>query len=169
MVGPVSANMDILLSRGVAPALVCCGALLLDSGAHIGVVKKMGDALQHRSQGVLRAIGCCPKGKNNAWFASHPLHALTTPQACVYVYVLGLSGAVNLSGKKSTITSVDPHHDAVCLVEGRTWGVELGALATLLGALAPIVPGVAIVANGGEVAKLEVWSQYEQTEECCAK
>ena len=57
---------------------------------------------------------------------------------------------------------LEPHHSHFVLVRGHSWGDETPVMLQLVAALAAAQPSVAVVINGGSIAKLEVLGHVRQ-------
>src|SRR6266487_2671950 len=121
------AHLETLFADGVTPVAVELGALIIDGGTQSGVMAMMGEAVAARP-GTCQLLGMAPEGK-----IAHP----------------ELSDA----SARSDGTPLEPNHSHFVLVESNEWGGETGKMLEL--ARAFNAPTVAILVNGGEIARKE--------------
>jgi len=121
------AHLATLFADGVTPVAAQLGALIIDGGTQSGVMAMMGEAVAARP-GTCQLLGVAPKGK------------ITNPE---------IAGASKISDG----ASLEPNHSHFVLVESNRWGGETAMMLEL--ARAFNAPTVAILVNGGEIARKE--------------
>ena len=116
-----------LFSRGIARAAADAEALIIDGGTQAGIMLIMGQSIADRGR-KSSLLGVAPAGK------------VTYP------------GGPTVAGNDSA--PLDPNHSHFVLVDGNEWGCETETLFELAAAFN--VPVLAIVVNGGAIAKDEL-------------
>ena len=132
----VHPDLDRLFSRGIAQVATSTRALIIDGGTHAGVMASMGQAVAEQ-QRRSTLLGVAPAG------------VVTYP---------GKSSA--MSGSESV--PLDPNHSHFVLVETDKWGGETETMYELAKALSADRPSVAVLINGGSIAKSEVLHNVRQ-------
>ena len=123
----LTARLTQLLSRGIARAAADAEALIIDGGTQAGVMQIMGQSIADRGR-KSSLLGVAPAGK------------VTYP------------GGPPITGNGSA--PLDPNHSHFVLVDGKEWGSETETLFELAAAFK--VPVLAILVNGGDIAKDEL-------------
>lgn len=123
---------DLMRLRAVfvkvlAPLAEKLGAIVADGGTDAGVMQMMGQA-RAQTAATFPLIGVAPIGK------------------------VALPNQV----PSSETTALEPHHTHFVLVPGSDWGDESPWLAQIASVLANGAPSVALLVNGGEIAKKDV-------------
>lgn len=116
-----------LLEEGVAQAIGRKRVAVLDGGTQTGVAQMMGEG-RARAKATFPLIGICPEAE------------VTWP------------GGPTASGRHL----LDPHHTHFVLTSGERWGDETPYLFALAEALAADAPSLALLINGGAIAKREI-------------
>ena len=111
----------------LAPLAEKLGAIVADGGTDAGVMQMMGQA-RAQTGATFPLIGVAPIGK------------------------IALPDQV----PSSETTALEPHHTHFVLVPGSDWGDESPWLAQIASVLANGAPTVAVLVNGGEIAKKDV-------------
>ena len=125
-----------LFTRGIAQVAVSTGALIIDGGTQAGVMAIMGQAVadqQRRST----LLGVAPAG------------VVTYP---------GKSTGRN----SNESVPLEPNHSHFVLVETDKWGGETETMYELAKRLSAGRPSVAVLINGGSIAKSEVLHNVSQ-------
>ncbi len=130
------AGMAHLLTRGIVRAVVEMGALIIDGGTRAGVMEMVGLSVAEHGYAAM-VLGVSPEA-----LVTHP--ALPTHAAT------------------STDILLDPNHSHFVLVETDTWGGETTTMYNLAAALALECPSVAVLINGGPIARDEVLYNVRQ-------
>ena len=123
----LTSRLTQLFSRGIARAAADAEALIIDGGTQAGVMQIMGQSIADR-------------GRKSSLLGE------------------GLPGKVTYPGSPSVESSgrvpLDPNHSHFLLVDGNEWGSETETLFELASAFN--VPVLAILVNGGDIAKDEL-------------
>jgi len=130
-------NLENLFTHGIAHLAVTRKALIIDGGTQAGVMELMGKGVaeqQHRSP----LLGVSPEGV--VTYPGKSLHA-TVDQECV---------------------PLDPNHSHFVLVQTNEWGGETETMYQLAQLYAQSCPSVAMVVNGGSIAKKEILYNVRQ-------
>jgi hypothetical protein len=125
-----------LFSRGIACAAANCGAMIIDGGTEIGVMRMMGQGVFDRGRKSV-LLGVVPSGK------------VTYP-----------SGPPK--GSIEDCAPLDPNHSHFVLVKSDKWGGETETMFELAKVLAEKVPVITLLVNGGDVAREEVLLSVRQ-------
>jgi hypothetical protein len=125
-----------LFSWGIAPAAARLGAGIIDGGTQAGVMAIMGQGVADRGRKSV-PLGVVPAGK------------ITYPGG-------------QIEGSVGDGIPLDPNHSHFVLVESNEWGGETETMFQLAQALAEATPTVAVLANGGTIAKEETWRSVRQ-------
>ncbi|HEX8087904.1 MAG TPA: hypothetical protein VF762_03580, partial [Blastocatellia bacterium] len=128
----VAQRLAQLFGRGVARAAADADAVIIDGGTQSGVMAMMGEGVAGRGY-KSQLVGVAPAG------------IVTYP-----------------GGPASAGAQLEPNHSHFVLVEGDIWGSETSTMFNLGKALMGKVPGVAVLAGGGPVAKDEVLRAIRQ-------
>ena len=152
-------TLEEMLSRGVLPAAVSLGAALLDDGTDAGLVHLIQRALVSRTPSVLRVIGVArqrtsPPTRKPPSSAYN--HALRSHWPCLCPLPLCAVATNTSAARNSHLPMLSSCHDGVVLTPTKKPGSQLGTLACMLTAMAHNVPGIAVLANGGPLAKTMV-------------
>lgn len=123
-------QLEQLFSRGIARAAVDVQAVIIDGGTHSGVMSLMGQGVADRGR-LSPLIGVAPAPK------------VTYPGGPAEGSIEG--GA-----------ALDPNHSHFVLVETPEWGDEAGVMYGLAEELSQNGAAIAVLVNGGPVAKGEV-------------
>jgi hypothetical protein len=123
----LTSRLTQLFSRGIARAAADAEALIIDGGTQAGVMQIMGQSIADRGRKT-SLVGVAPAGK------------VTYPG----------SPSVDSNGR----VPLDPNHSHFLLVDGNEWGSETETLFELASAFN--VPVLAILVNGGDIAKDEL-------------
>ncbi len=123
-------NLVQLLTHGLAQVAVSAGALIIDGGTQAGVMAIMGQAVAEQ-QRRSTLLGVAP------------------------------AGCVTYPGKPTDIGSgervpLDPNHSHFVLVDTDEWGGETETMYELAKVFSEGCPSVAVLINGGSIAKNEV-------------
>src|SRR6266576_459473 len=132
----VHPDLDRLFTRGIAQVATSTRALIIDGGTHAGVMVIMGQAVAEQ-QRRSTLLGVAPAG--------------------VVTYPGKSSG---MSGSESVL--LDPNHSHFVLVETDEWGGETETMYELAKTLSAGRPSVAVLINGGSIAKSEVLHNVRQ-------
>ena len=131
-----NAELEPLFTGGVVQVAVALNALIIDGGTQAGVMEIIGLAVsgQHRRPQLL---GVSPHGN------------VTYP---------------GKSNETSTGDSapLDPNHSHFVLVETNEWGGETATMYALAAVLSENCPSLAILVNGGSIARNEVVNNVRQ-------
>lgn len=131
---PAEANLADLFTEGLASVASALDALIIDGGTESGVMALMGQGVaQQRHKPIL--LGVAPEGR-----VSYP----------------GKAGAEEETGP------LDPNHSHFVLVETGEWGGETAMMYRLGQFLAGGRPSVAVLVNGGEIARNEILYNVRQ-------
>jgi len=133
-----SAKMTQLhdLLQAVAHLVVEEGITVIDGGTRAGVMQIMGEGYASAG-GRLPLIGVCP-----AALVSWP------------------GGPAD-----DHLTPLEPHHTHFVLTPGQRWGAETETMFALAAALSASAPSLAILVNGGSIARQEVLYNVRQKRE----
>lgn len=123
----LTSRLTQLFSRGIARAAADAEALIIDGGTQAGVMQIMGQSIADRGRKT-SLVGVAPAGK------------VTYPGG----------PSVDSNGR----VPLDPNHSHFLLVDGNEWGNETETLFELASAFN--VPVLAILVNGGDIAKDEL-------------
>jgi hypothetical protein len=132
----VSLNLSQLCTYGIAPVAASLKALIIDGGTQAGVMAIIGQAVAAQQQRPT-LLGIAPVGR-----VAYPGKATK---------MLGNEGV-----------SLDPNHSHYILVESNEWGGETETMYDLAKLLSRSCPSVAILMNGGPIAKTEVLHNVRQ-------
>lgn len=129
-------SLRALFMSGVAPLAVALNATVIDGGTQEGVMALMGEGFVGQARKPI-LLGVAPTGK------------------------------VTYPGKQATAVSsdatpLDPNHTHFVLVETDAWGGETAMMYALAQALARQCPSVAILVNGGPIARNELLYNVRQ-------
>ena len=124
-------QLEQLFSRGVARAALNTGASIIDGGTQSGVMALMGEAVADR-------------GNHSPLIGVAPAAKVTYP------------GGPRESSEG--LVSLEPNHSHFVLVTGAEWGSEISLMYELAQEISSGTPVVAILVNGGSIAKEEVLS-----------
>jgi hypothetical protein len=114
-----------MFSRGLVPAAVRAGAMIMDGGTHSGAMACMGAAVAEGERQVT-LLGVAPTVK------------VTYP------------GDKTAAGNAGERTPLDPNHTHFVLVEGSEWGCETEAMFEIADSLTgPQTPVIAVLVDGG--------------------
>ncbi len=130
-------NLENLFTHGIAQLAVTRNVLIVDGGTQAGVMELMGKgvaAQQHRSP----LLGVSPQG------------SVTYP------------GKASSNGVSDELVSLDPNHSHFVLVETNEWGGETETMYQLAQLYAQGRSSVAMVVNGGSIAKKEILYNVRQ-------
>lgn len=131
---PAEANLAALFTEGLASAASSFDAAIIDGGTQSGVMALMGQGVAQ--QGHKPALlGVAPEGR-----VSYP-------------------GKVDAEQEAGPL---DPNHSHFVLVESDEWGGETAMMYDLGQYLATGRPSVAVLVNGGEIARNEVLYNVRQ-------
>ncbi|HYU73655.1 MAG TPA: hypothetical protein VEL31_13325 [Ktedonobacteraceae bacterium] len=125
-----------LFTRGIAQVAASTRALIIDGGTHAGVMTIIGQAVAEQQRRTT-LLGVAPAG------------IVTYPGKST-----GMSG--------NECVQLDPNHSHFVLVETGEWGGETDTMYELAKALSAGRPSVAILINGGSIAKSEVLHNVRQ-------
>jgi hypothetical protein len=123
----LTSRLTQLFSRGIARAAADAEAVIIDGGTQAGVMQIMGQSIADRGR-KSSLLGVAPAGK------------VTYP------------GGPTIADNDSA--PLDPNHSHFVLVDGKEWGSETETLFEVAAAFD--VPVLAILVNGGDVAKNEL-------------
>lgn len=129
-------NLTRLFTDGIAQLAASLDALIIDGGTQAGVMALMGQAVARQRHGPT-LLGVTP------------------------------AGTITYPGKLTDTTSkesapLDPNHTHFVLVEIDTWGGETAMMYELARAFSEGHPSVAVLINGGAIAKDEVLYNVRQ-------
>ena len=137
MDGKLYPNLENLFTHGIAHLAAMHKALIIDGGSQAGVMELMGKGIaaqQHRSP----LLGVSPAG-----VVSYP----------------GQSSHIMVDDER---VPLDPNHSHFVLVETHEWGGETETMYQLAQLYAQGRPSVAMVVNGGAIAKKEILYNVRQ-------
>ena len=132
----VHPDLDRLFTRGTAQVAASARALIIDGGTHAGVMTIIGQAVAEQQRRTT-LLGVAPAG------------IVTYP-----------GQSTEIRGKECV--PLDPNHSYFVLVETDEWGGETDTMYELAKTLSAGHPSVAILINGGSVAKSEVLHNVRQ-------
>jgi len=138
------ARLRRLLAEGVARVAAEEGITVIDGGTQAGVMRMMGEGRANAGD-CAPLIGVCP-----AALVSWPGRALSPPKG-------GPAG--------DGLVPLEPNHTHFVLTPSDAWGDETETMFALAAALSDGVPSVAILANGGSIARDEVLRNVRQGRE----
>ena len=98
------------------------------AGTDSGVMQIVGAGVARSENRSIRVVGCCPQGITRA--PSDP--------------------------PDKDLVDLEPHHNDFVLVPSSEWGGETTTMFTLAAVLLEHIPGVAVLANGGQISMKEV-------------
>ncbi len=125
-----------LFTHGIAQVAASTKALIIDGGTQVGVMAIMGQAVAgQRRRSTL--LGVAP-----AWSVTYP------------------GKATGMDDNKGV--PLDPDHSHFVLVETAEWGSETETMYELAQALSRDCPSLAVLINGGSIAKNEVLYNVRQ-------
>lgn len=130
------ARLHGLLVRGVARVVAEQGITVIDGGTQAGVMQMMGEG-HTAAGGNSPLIGVCPAALVS-WPGSSTDHDLIP---------------------------LEPHHTHFVLTSGYRWGAETGTMFALATALSVRVSSLAILVNGGSIARQEMLFNVRQGRE----
>jgi hypothetical protein len=130
------ARLQALFTEGLASAASALDALVIDGGTESGVMALMGQGVAQQEQKPV-LLGVSPQGK-----VSYP-------------------GKTGGAGEEET-GPLDPNHAYFVLVETDEWGGETGVMYGLGQFFSRGRPSVAVLVNGGEIARNEVLYNVRQ-------
>jgi len=130
------ARLRALLVEGVARVAAEKGIALIDGGTQAGVMRMMGEG-RAAVGGNAPLIGVCPEAL--------------------------VSWPGGPTGKDRV--PLEPHHTHFVLTDGDHWGAETETMFALAAALSNGMPSVAVLANGGPVARDEMLHNVRQGRE----
>lgn len=125
-----------LFTRGIAQVAVSTRALIIDGGTQAGVMAIMGQAVADQQRRSI-LLGVAPAG--------------------VVTYPGDSTGM-----KSNESIPLDPNHSHFVLVETGEWGGETETMYELAKTLSAGRPSVAVLINGGSIAKNEVLHNVRQ-------
>lgn len=125
-----------LFTRGIAQAAASARALIIDGGTQAGVMAIMGQAVAEQ-QRRSTLLGVAPAGR-----VSYP------------------GKSTDMSGNEGV--PLDPNHSHFVLVAADEWGSETETMYELAKVLSAGRPSVAVLINGGSIAKSEVVHNVRQ-------
>ena len=132
----VHPDLDRLFTRGIAQVAASARALIIDGGTHAGVMTIIGQAVAEQQRRTT-LLGVAPAG------------IVTYP-----------GQSTEIRGKECV--PLDPNHSYFVLVETDEWGGETDTMYELAKALSAGRPSVAVLINGGSIAKSEVLHNVRQ-------
>src|SRR6266699_2087098 len=132
----VHPDLDRLFTRGIAQVATSAGALIIDGGTQAGVMAIMGQAVAEQ-QRRSTLLGIAPAGS-----VSYP------------------GKSTHLSGNEGV--PLEPNHSHFVLVASDEWGSETETMYELAKMLSAGRPSVAVLVNGGSIAKSEVMNNVRQ-------
>jgi len=133
----VHPDLDRLFTLGIAQVAISARALIIDGGTQAGVMAIMGQAVAEQ-QRRSTLLGVAPAG------------SVTYP-----------GQSTGIRGNEAV--PLDPNHSYFVLVETGEWGGETDTIYELAKTLSAGHPSVAILINGGSVAKSEVLHNVRQS------
>ncbi len=122
-----------LFIKVLAPLVEVVGASIVDGGTDFGVMQMIGQARAEIS-GKFPLIGVTPVGK------------------------VALPGQI----PPEEITALEPNHSHFVLIPGSDWGDESPWLAQVATVIAQGKPSVALLVNGGEISKKDVFHSLKE-------
>lgn len=125
----MTSQITPLISQGIAPIVLSQQAMVIDGGTHTGVMALLGTSLAAFSNKTV-LLGVAPAG-----LSTYP------------------GGAVKEKAGKTA--SLDSLHTHFVLVPGKQWGDETNTMFALAQALSQVIPTMAILLNGGRIARKE--------------
>ncbi len=125
----IKPRLKQIFTRAIARAAVHSGAAIVDGGTQSGVMELLGAGVAYGDSGI-PLVGVAP-----ACCVTYPGHA---------------------DGAHPDLTPLDPNHSHFLLAPGDAWGNETRLLFETAEALGRDKPVLAILVNGGDVAKNEV-------------
>jgi hypothetical protein len=123
-------RLQYLFTQGFAPLATRLNALIIDGGTQAGVMALIGESVAGQAHKPI-LLGVSPRGK------------------VIYPGKLAQDG-------QTEAVPLDPNHSHFVLVETDEWGGETATMYALAEAFSRHCPSVAILANGGSIAKNEV-------------
>lgn len=139
-----AARLRALLAEGVARVAAEESITVIDGGTRAGIMQMMGEG-RAATGGNAPLIGVCP-----AALVSWPGRAFSPSKE-------------NPTGDAHV--PLEPNHTHFVLTDGDHWGAETETMFALAAALSDGVPSVAILANGGLIAREEVLHNVRQGRE----
>jgi len=130
------ARLRRLLAEGVARVAAEEGITVIDGGTQAGIMQMMGEG-RAACGGNAPLIGVCP--------------------AALVTWPGGPTG--------TGLVPLEPNHTHFVLTEGVSWGDETETMFALLAALSEGVPSIALLANGGLIARDETLRNVRQGRE----
>jgi hypothetical protein len=129
-------NLTRLFTDGIAHIAATYNALVIDGGTQSGVMKLMGQGIAKQQQRPV-LLGISPAGK--VTYPGKPRHRVGSDEV-----------------------TLDPNHSHFVLVETNEWGGETETMYELANVFSEGCPSVAILINGGDIAKNEVLYNVRQ-------
>jgi hypothetical protein len=126
----LSPDLLQLCAYGIAQVAASSNALIIDGGTQAGVMAIMGQAVAKQQQRSM-LLGVAPAGR-----------------------VVYPGQSAEMACNKGV--SLDPNHSHFVLIETDTWGGETETMYELAQTLSANCPSVAVLINGGSIAKSEV-------------
>lgn len=146
------AQLRGLLADGVARVADEEGITIIDGGTQAGVMQMLGEG-RAAAGGDAPLIGVCP-----ADLVSWPGRVLSPP-------VLSTAEGSRGGPADDARVPLEPNHTHFVLTDGDHWGTETETTFALAAALSEGVPSVAVLVNGGPVARDEVLHNVRQGRE----
>lgn len=134
---PAEASLQALFTEGIASAASALDALIIDGGTKSGVMALMGHAVamqEHKPP----LLGVSPEGR---------------------VKYLGKTAS---DGGEEDSSELDSNHSHFALIQTDEWGEETPMMYELVQVLCRDRPSVAVLVNGGEIAKTELLYNVRQ-------
>jgi hypothetical protein len=132
----VSPDLFRLCTYGIAQVAASLKALIIDGGTQAGVMAIMGQAVAEQQQRST-LLGVAPARR--VTYPGKPANAL-----------------------RNESVSLDPNHSHFVLIETDEWGGETETLYELAKTFSANCPSVAVLMNGGSIAKSEVLHNVRQ-------
>jgi hypothetical protein len=125
-----------LLVEGVVTSIVRASGMIIDGGTFAGVMRLIGEARAAQPR-AFPLLGVSPAG------------------CVIYPEKPSVS-------KDSELVQLDPNHSHFVLVDAREWGGETSTMYNLVQLFSKHCPSVALVVNGGTIARHEVLYNVRQ-------
>lgn len=135
---PVYTNLQRLFTEGLARAAATLDALIIDGGTHSGVMALIGQGVAEQARKPT-LLGVSPAGK------------VTYP-----------GKTADNSNEIEDTAPLDPNHTHFVLVATNEWGGETDIMYALAKSFSQGLPSVAVLVNGGEIAKNEALYNVRQ-------
>jgi TRPM family ion channel len=129
-------NLTRLFTDGIAHIAATYNALVIDGGTQSGVMELMGQGIAKQQQRPM-LLGISPAGK--VTYPGKTRHRVGSDEV-----------------------TLDPNHSHFVLVETNEWGGETETMYELANVFSEGCPSVAILINGGDIAKNEVLYNVRQ-------